>query len=48
MITACFKNYVGTAPREAYQSADYFANGLLHEEHTTATRSTASARSEIV
>ncbi len=31
-ITACFKNYVGTAPREAYHSTDYFANGLLHDE----------------
>jgi uncharacterized protein (DUF362 family) len=37
-ITACFKNYVGTAPREAYQSADYFANGLLHDEQTIEDR----------
>jgi uncharacterized protein (DUF362 family) len=37
-ITACFKNYVGTAPREAYQSREYFANGLLHDEQTIEER----------
>jgi uncharacterized protein (DUF362 family) len=37
-ITACFKNYVGTAPREAYQSVEYFANGVLHDEQTIEDR----------
>jgi uncharacterized protein (DUF362 family) len=37
-ITACLKNYVGTAPREAYQAADHFANGLLHDEQTIEDR----------
>ena len=32
-ITACFKNYVGTAPREAYQLPGLFNNMRLHQEH---------------
>jgi len=37
-ITACLKNYVGTAPREAYQFSRGFWNGLLHEQHSVDNR----------
>jgi hypothetical protein len=37
-ITACFKNYVGTAPREAYAPADAFWNANLHQEHSVEGR----------
>ena len=33
-ITACLKNYVGTAPREAYAGPGSFSNGILHKEHS--------------
>lgn len=33
-ITASLKNYVGTAPREAYASAEGFWNSHLHEQHS--------------
>src|SRR5690349_12555463 len=33
-ITASLKNYVGTAPREAYASAEGFWNAHLHEQHS--------------
>jgi uncharacterized protein (DUF362 family) len=33
-ITACFKNYVGTAPREAYAPKGVFHNQTLHNEHS--------------
>lgn len=34
-ITACFKNYVGTAPREFYASpGGHFSNNILHREHS--------------
>ncbi len=33
-ITACFKNYVGTAPREAYALNGAFANHYLHADHS--------------
>jgi uncharacterized protein (DUF362 family) len=33
-ITACFKSYVGTAPREAYAVEGKFWNVLLHEQHS--------------
>lgn len=32
-ITACFKNYVGTAPREGYAVPGRFWNVRLHDEH---------------
>jgi uncharacterized protein (DUF362 family) len=32
-ITCCFKNYVGTAPREAYSVPGRFWNVRLHDEH---------------
>ena len=33
-ITASFKNYVGTAPREAYAPDEGFWNVLLHDQHS--------------
>lgn len=33
-ITACFKNYVGTAPRRAYSAPGQFWNSKLHNEHS--------------
>jgi uncharacterized protein (DUF362 family) len=33
-VTACLKNYVGTAPREFYASPRAYSNGKLHEEHS--------------
>ncbi|MCC6859187.1 MAG: DUF362 domain-containing protein [Bryobacterales bacterium] len=33
-ITACFKNYVGTAPREAYANPGQFHNANLHRDHS--------------
>jgi uncharacterized protein (DUF362 family) len=33
-ITASLKNYVGTAPREAYAPAEGFWNARLHEQHS--------------
>lgn len=33
-VTACMKNYVGTAPREAYGLPGNFNNMRLHREHT--------------
>jgi len=32
-ITACFKNYVGVAPRQCYAPPSAFSNLLLHEQH---------------
>ncbi len=37
-ITACLKNYVGTAPREAYARPGVFHNAKLHEEHSAGDR----------
>jgi uncharacterized protein (DUF362 family) len=38
-ITAAFKNYVGTAPREAYALPNSsFSNALLHSQHTVEDR----------
>lgn len=37
-ITACFKNYVGTSPREANQRPGQFWNVALHEEHSVDNR----------
>ncbi len=37
-ITACMKNYVGTAPREAYGLPGNFNNMRLHREHTVEGR----------
>ena len=37
-ITACLKNYVGTAPRQAYQAPGVFNNQLLHEQHSVEGR----------
>lgn len=37
-ITACLKNYVGTAPREAYSRPGVFHNALLHEQHSAGER----------
>jgi uncharacterized protein (DUF362 family) len=37
-LTACLKNYVGTAVREAYQSPGLFNNSLLHREHSLDNR----------
>ncbi|MBI4876078.1 MAG: DUF362 domain-containing protein [Acidobacteria bacterium] len=38
-ITACLKNYVGTAPREAYASPrGGFSNTLLHSQHQVEDR----------
>ncbi|MBI4906883.1 MAG: DUF362 domain-containing protein [Acidobacteria bacterium] len=37
-ITACLKNYVGTAPREAYARPGVFHNALLHEQHSAGDR----------
>jgi uncharacterized protein (DUF362 family) len=33
-ITACLKNYVGTAPREAYARPGIFSNSGLHAQHS--------------
>jgi uncharacterized protein (DUF362 family) len=33
-ITACLKNYVGTAPREFYAPRGTFSNLMLHKEHS--------------
>lgn len=32
-LTACFKNYVGTAPRQCYAPPGTFSNLWLHEQH---------------
>ena len=32
-ITACFKNYVGVAPRQCYAPPTAFSNFLLHQQH---------------
>ena len=37
-ITACLKNYVGTAPREAYAAPGTFSNIGLHREQTVEGR----------
>ncbi|MDX1982760.1 MAG: DUF362 domain-containing protein [Bryobacteraceae bacterium] len=37
-ITACLKNYVGTAPREAYSRPGVFHNAKLHEQHSAGGR----------
>ncbi|MBI3665424.1 MAG: DUF362 domain-containing protein [Acidobacteria bacterium] len=37
-ITACFKSYVGTAPRVAYANPGIFYNENLHKEHTVEGR----------
>ena len=37
-ITACLKNYVGTAPRQAYAAPGTFSNGGLHVEQTVEGR----------
>ena len=37
-ITACFKSYVGTAPREAYSEPGKFWNVNLHAEHSVEGR----------
>jgi uncharacterized protein (DUF362 family) len=37
-ITACFKSYVGTAPREAYAPPGAFWNAILHKEHSVEGR----------
>lgn len=37
-ITACFKNYVGTAPREGYAVPPRYWNVRLHDEHAVDDR----------
>ncbi len=37
-ITGCLKNYVGTAPREAYATPGVFHNANLHAEHSAGGR----------
>jgi uncharacterized protein (DUF362 family) len=37
-ITACFKNYVGTAPMVVYGVPGNFSNPLLHERHSVDNR----------
>jgi uncharacterized protein (DUF362 family) len=37
-ITACLKNYVGTAPREAYSAPGQFWNVNLHRDHSLGGR----------
>jgi uncharacterized protein (DUF362 family) len=37
-VTACFKNYVGTAPRAAYSVPGRFWNVNLHTDHSVDTR----------
>ena len=37
-LTGCLKNYVGTAPRVVYGSAQAFSNGKLHSEHSVEGR----------
>ena len=37
-ITACLKNYVGTAPREAYSVPGVFSNQNLHSQHSCGGR----------
>jgi hypothetical protein len=37
-VTACFKNYVGTAPREVYSVPGRFWNVRLHDEHSVDDR----------
>jgi uncharacterized protein (DUF362 family) len=37
-VTACMKNYVGTAPREAYAPEYRFSNRLLHDHYTVEGR----------
>ncbi|MBL8177174.1 MAG: DUF362 domain-containing protein [Bryobacterales bacterium] len=37
-ITACLKNYVGTAPREAYANPGVFHNANLHSAHSAGGR----------
>ncbi|MBK9169910.1 MAG: DUF362 domain-containing protein [Bryobacterales bacterium] len=37
-ITACLKNYVGTAPRQAYATPGYFHNATLHSGHSAGGR----------
>ncbi len=37
-VTACLKNYVGTAPREVYAPAYRFSNRLLHDNYSVEGR----------
>lgn len=37
-ITCCLKNYVGTAPREAYAPPGSFSNSILHRDHSVEDR----------
>jgi uncharacterized protein (DUF362 family) len=37
-VTAALKNYVGTAPREAYAKPGQFWNGTLHDDHSVEDR----------
>ena len=37
-ITACMKNYVGTAPREAYSYPGMFSNFVMHDQHSVDNR----------
>ena len=37
-MTACLKNYVGTAPRSVYGSARAFSNNKLHQEYSVEGR----------
>jgi uncharacterized protein (DUF362 family) len=37
-VTACMKNYVGTAPREAYSYPGMFSNFRLHDQHSVDNR----------
>lgn len=37
-ITCCLKNYVGTAPREAYAPPGSFSNSNLHRDHSVEDR----------
>jgi uncharacterized protein (DUF362 family) len=37
-VTACFKNFVGTAPREAYQTPGMFNNLQMHAEQAVHNR----------
>lgn len=37
-VTACMKNYVGTAPREAYAPSYRFSNRLLHDNYSVENR----------
>lgn len=37
-ITCCLKNYVGTAPRQAYADKSSFSNSGLHDQHSAGGR----------